>query len=330
MCLGIPGELVELADDDTDLATVSVAGVRRKVNVGLLSRGARRSSPSATGSSSTSASRWPRSTRPRRPPPWRCCTAWARPTTRSSRSSWPPRPGGRDCEVRRRVPRRRHRPRDRHPHRRARRAGQALRLHGGVRRAHAHDLQARPRGPPARVDPARARARLPGLRAADGAGRRRDRHRPRPRRDHDGVRRHDARPRQRRLLLRRQGRGRRHPDGLLAARRPEDRAGEPGAPRGVHGHRLRDDHPVDGDDDPAGGARGPRELLGVLQPRRRHPADDRDPRLPRPAPRRLHRARATSRRSSGASPTGSSPPSAASRWWSRGSSRWTSCSRSTS
>jgi hydrogenase expression/formation protein HypC len=36
MCLGIPGELVELAADDTDLATVSVAGVRRKVNVGLL------------------------------------------------------------------------------------------------------------------------------------------------------------------------------------------------------------------------------------------------------------------------------------------------------
>jgi len=36
MCLGIPGELVELAIDDTDLATVSVAGVRRKVNIGLL------------------------------------------------------------------------------------------------------------------------------------------------------------------------------------------------------------------------------------------------------------------------------------------------------
>jgi hydrogenase expression/formation protein HypC len=36
MCLGIPGELVELADDDSDLATVSVAGVRRKVNIGLL------------------------------------------------------------------------------------------------------------------------------------------------------------------------------------------------------------------------------------------------------------------------------------------------------
>ena len=36
MCLGIPGELVEMPDDDTDLALVSVAGVRRRVNVGLL------------------------------------------------------------------------------------------------------------------------------------------------------------------------------------------------------------------------------------------------------------------------------------------------------
>lgn len=36
MCLGIPGELVELPVDDTDLALVSVAGVRRKVNIGLL------------------------------------------------------------------------------------------------------------------------------------------------------------------------------------------------------------------------------------------------------------------------------------------------------
>lgn len=36
MCLGIPGELVELPEDDSDLALVSVAGVRRRVNVGLL------------------------------------------------------------------------------------------------------------------------------------------------------------------------------------------------------------------------------------------------------------------------------------------------------
>ena len=36
MCLGIPGELVELPGDDTDLGLVTVAGVRRKVNLGLL------------------------------------------------------------------------------------------------------------------------------------------------------------------------------------------------------------------------------------------------------------------------------------------------------
>ena len=36
MCLGIPGELVELPEDDTDLALVTVSGVRRKVNIGLL------------------------------------------------------------------------------------------------------------------------------------------------------------------------------------------------------------------------------------------------------------------------------------------------------
>lgn len=36
MCLGIPGELVEFADDHPDLATVDVSGVRRKINVGLL------------------------------------------------------------------------------------------------------------------------------------------------------------------------------------------------------------------------------------------------------------------------------------------------------
>lgn len=36
MCLGIPGELVELPDDGTDLALVTVSGVRRKVNIGLL------------------------------------------------------------------------------------------------------------------------------------------------------------------------------------------------------------------------------------------------------------------------------------------------------
>jgi hydrogenase expression/formation protein HypC len=36
MCLGIPGEVVELLDSDRHLAKVDVAGVRRNINVGLL------------------------------------------------------------------------------------------------------------------------------------------------------------------------------------------------------------------------------------------------------------------------------------------------------
>lgn len=36
MCLGIPGEIVELSEDRPDLATVDVSGVRRPINIGLL------------------------------------------------------------------------------------------------------------------------------------------------------------------------------------------------------------------------------------------------------------------------------------------------------
>ncbi|GAA3120342.1 HypC/HybG/HupF family hydrogenase formation chaperone [Streptosporangium carneum] len=36
MCLGIPGEIVEILPDRTDLAKVDVSGVRRAINVGLL------------------------------------------------------------------------------------------------------------------------------------------------------------------------------------------------------------------------------------------------------------------------------------------------------
>jgi len=36
MCLGIPGELIEMIPDSADLAMVDVAGVRRVVHVGLL------------------------------------------------------------------------------------------------------------------------------------------------------------------------------------------------------------------------------------------------------------------------------------------------------
>jgi len=36
VCLAIPGQVVEVVDEDNRLATVEVAGVRRKVNIGLL------------------------------------------------------------------------------------------------------------------------------------------------------------------------------------------------------------------------------------------------------------------------------------------------------
>jgi hydrogenase expression/formation protein HypC len=36
MCLGIPGEVVELYADRGDLAMVDVSGVRRAINIGLL------------------------------------------------------------------------------------------------------------------------------------------------------------------------------------------------------------------------------------------------------------------------------------------------------
>ncbi|BCB77731.1 HypC/HybG/HupF family hydrogenase formation chaperone [Phytohabitans flavus] len=38
MCLGIPGEIVEIRDDDSQLATVDVVGVRRVINIGLIGR----------------------------------------------------------------------------------------------------------------------------------------------------------------------------------------------------------------------------------------------------------------------------------------------------
>ncbi len=37
MCLGVPGQLAEFVADDPDLAKVDIAGVRRTINVALLS-----------------------------------------------------------------------------------------------------------------------------------------------------------------------------------------------------------------------------------------------------------------------------------------------------
>jgi hydrogenase expression/formation protein HypC len=37
MCLGIPGQVAEFVDDNADLAKVDIAGVRRTINIALLS-----------------------------------------------------------------------------------------------------------------------------------------------------------------------------------------------------------------------------------------------------------------------------------------------------
>lgn len=36
MCLGIPGKIIELVDPENFIAKVEVAGVRRNINIGLL------------------------------------------------------------------------------------------------------------------------------------------------------------------------------------------------------------------------------------------------------------------------------------------------------
>ena len=48
MCLGIPGQIVEIVDPEHHIAKVEVSGVRRNVNVALLATGPTRSG-SATG-----------------------------------------------------------------------------------------------------------------------------------------------------------------------------------------------------------------------------------------------------------------------------------------
>ena len=39
MCLAIPGQIVEVVDHEHRIASVDIAGVRRKVNLGLLDEG---------------------------------------------------------------------------------------------------------------------------------------------------------------------------------------------------------------------------------------------------------------------------------------------------
>ena len=45
MCLAIPGQILEVVDEDNRLAKVDVAGVQRNVNIGLLDATRRRRRP---------------------------------------------------------------------------------------------------------------------------------------------------------------------------------------------------------------------------------------------------------------------------------------------
>ncbi|MGH3146703.1 MAG: HypC/HybG/HupF family hydrogenase formation chaperone, partial [Rubrobacter sp.] len=36
MCLGIPGRIVEIIDEDLNIAKAEVSGVRRNINIGLV------------------------------------------------------------------------------------------------------------------------------------------------------------------------------------------------------------------------------------------------------------------------------------------------------
>ena len=76
-------------------------------------------------------------------------------------------------------------------------------------------------------------------------------------------------------------------------------------------------------------AGGPDQLLGLLQPRDDHPGDQGDPGLAGPAPGRVHRPRARLDGDRLPAVRVHRRASTASRWSSPGSSRWTSCSRST-
>ena len=149
-----------------------------------------------------------------------------------------------------------------------------------------------------------------------------------PERDLHLLRRHDARAGIERQPARREGRGRRRADGVLAAGRAADRQAEPRAGGRVLRDRIRDDGAVDRADAQAGARRGRRELLLHVQPRHDRAAAAGAARVTRPAARRLHRARVMSQPSSGRGRSSSSPPTTASRSWSPASSHWTSCRRS--
>ena len=296
MCLGIPGQIVELLGRHEHLARVDVSGVGRIINIGLLEDedlAARRLGAHP---------RRVRDVEDRRGGggAWRSTAlqlmgqAYADEVDAlADVADHRRRPRSERDAVRRRVPR---------PGGRAR----ARRAHH--RRSPATTTSSSWRCAAATPTPSTATASstccpsnvelvhgpgLPGVRDPDGPGRRRHRGRRDARRDLHVVRRHDARARRQREPARGQGAGRRRALRLLAARRAA-------ASRSRHPDREVVFFAVGFETTAPSTARhaaaGPRarrhQLPRVLQPRHDRPADQGDPRVARPAPRRLPRARA--------------------------------------
>ena len=159
-----------------------------------------------------------------------------------------------------------------------------------------------------------ARPGLPGVRDPDGPGRRRDRRGRDAGRDLHVVRRHDARARRQRQPAARRRRA--APTCASCTRRSTRCASRSRRPTATwcsspSGSRPRRRRPRSRCSRPA--SSGVTNFTRVLQPRHDRPADQGDPRVARPAPRRLPRPRPRVDRRRATGRTGSCPSSTASR-----------------
>ena len=244
MCLGIPGQVIELSrSTSTSLASTSAASVASSTSV--CSR-TRTSSP-ATGCSSTSGSRCRRSTKTKRGMRFEGAPAHGpgahRRAAEHCRHRESPSDTRSDASSTSTATRR---PRGRWSRGSPSSAGDDHFKFMEVCGGHTHTIY-RHGIEHVLPDERRAGARpgLPGVRDPDGPGRRRHRGRGDARRDLHVVRRHDARARRQREPARGEGAGRRRALRLLAARRAAHRGREPGPRGGVLRRRVRDDRALD-------------------------------------------------------------------------------------
>ena len=271
------------------MTTIGLAGM----DGGAMAESAR-SRPLPVGAAPTAST----ASRSRTSPSITCSGTWCTrcsPTTAAALAEEP-----KPHEVRRRVPRSRRRRRCCSRDRGAGRAHRdvppaAAANHGGLRRPHPLDLQLRHRDHAARRHRARARPRLPGLRAADGPGRRL-RGAGRARRSVIFTTFGDAMrvPGSKKSLLRPRPTAPTCAWSIRRSTRSTSPASNPDREVVFFGARLRDHHAEHRPDRAAGRARGHQQLLALLQPHHHHPDDQGDPRFARAARSTAFWARATS------------------------------------